>query len=115
MYRRAYLGYLSATGSALGWLLHRNPDVYRYIAESIKHYPGQNGVRKMMEEAGFVDRLIEIHSRDGTIEGLSQAGRVELKRLKRFFKEVMHQTLTRLNSCSAMLDSGERKWSSPST
>ncbi|HEU0007503.1 MAG TPA: ubiquinone/menaquinone biosynthesis methyltransferase [Terriglobia bacterium] len=54
-YRRAYLGYLSATGSILGWLLHRDPDVYRYIAESIKHYPGQNGVRKMMEEAGFVD------------------------------------------------------------
>jgi demethylmenaquinone methyltransferase/2-methoxy-6-polyprenyl-1,4-benzoquinol methylase len=55
LYRRAYLGYLSATGSALGWLLHRDSDVYRYIAESIKHYPGQNGVRKMMEDSGFVD------------------------------------------------------------
>ena len=55
LYRRAYLGYLSATGSALGWLLHRDPDVYRYIAESIKHYPGQTGVRKMMEVGGFVD------------------------------------------------------------
>jgi len=54
LYRRACLGYLSATGSALGWLLHRNPDLYRYIAESIKHYPGQNGVRTMMEVAGFV-------------------------------------------------------------
>jgi demethylmenaquinone methyltransferase/2-methoxy-6-polyprenyl-1,4-benzoquinol methylase len=55
LYRRACLKYLSATGSALGWLLHRDRDVYRYIAESIKHYPGQNGVRKLMEEAGFVD------------------------------------------------------------
>jgi len=55
LYRRAYLGYLSATGSVLGWLLHRDPDVYRYIAESIKHYPGQNGIRKMMEVTGFVD------------------------------------------------------------
>jgi demethylmenaquinone methyltransferase/2-methoxy-6-polyprenyl-1,4-benzoquinol methylase len=54
-YRRVYLGYLSAIGSALGWLLHRDADIYRYIAESIKHYPGQNGVRKMMEAAGFVD------------------------------------------------------------
>lgn len=54
-YRRTYLGYLSVTGSAMGWLLHRDPDVYRYIAESIKHYPGQNGVWKMMEAAGFVD------------------------------------------------------------
>ena len=55
LYRRAYLGYLSTTGSALGWLLHRDADVYGYIAESIKHYPGQHGVRKMMEDAGFVD------------------------------------------------------------
>lgn len=55
LYRTAYLGYLRATGAALGWLLHRDPDVYRYIAESIKHYPGQIGVRKMMEAAGFID------------------------------------------------------------
>jgi len=54
LYRRVYLGYLSATGSALGLLLHRDPDVYRYIAESIKHYPGQNGVMNMMGAAGFV-------------------------------------------------------------
>lgn len=39
----------------MGWLLHRDPDVYRYIAESIKHYAGQYGVWKMMEAAGFVD------------------------------------------------------------
>jgi demethylmenaquinone methyltransferase/2-methoxy-6-polyprenyl-1,4-benzoquinol methylase len=43
------------TGSALGWVLHRDPDVYGYIAESIKHYPGQTGVRTLMEAAGFVD------------------------------------------------------------
>jgi demethylmenaquinone methyltransferase / 2-methoxy-6-polyprenyl-1,4-benzoquinol methylase len=55
LYRRAYLGYLSVTGSALGWLLHRDPDVYGYIAESIKQYPGQIGVCEMMEDTGFVD------------------------------------------------------------
>ncbi|MCI0419737.1 MAG: ubiquinone/menaquinone biosynthesis methyltransferase [Acidobacteria bacterium] len=54
-YRWAYLGYLSATGSALGWLLHGDPDVYRYIAESIKHYPGQSGVQRLLEETGFVE------------------------------------------------------------
>jgi demethylmenaquinone methyltransferase / 2-methoxy-6-polyprenyl-1,4-benzoquinol methylase len=43
------------TGSMLGWLLHRDPDIYGYIAESIKHYPGQSGVRKLMEAAGFVN------------------------------------------------------------
>ena len=55
LYRRTYLSYMSATGSALGWFLHRDPDVYGYIAESIKHYPGQSGVRKLMEVAGFVN------------------------------------------------------------
>lgn len=55
VYRKAYLGYLSLTGSALGWLLHRDPDVYRYIPESIKYYPGQGGVKTLMEAAGFVD------------------------------------------------------------
>jgi demethylmenaquinone methyltransferase/2-methoxy-6-polyprenyl-1,4-benzoquinol methylase len=55
LYRMTYLGYLSVTGSALGWVLHRDPDVYGYIAESIKHYPGQTGVRTLMEAAGFVD------------------------------------------------------------
>ena len=55
LYCRAYLAYLSATGSALGWLLHGDPDVYRYISESIKLYPGQNGVKKMMEIAGLID------------------------------------------------------------
>jgi demethylmenaquinone methyltransferase/2-methoxy-6-polyprenyl-1,4-benzoquinol methylase len=55
LYRTTYLGYLSVTGSALGWLLHRDPDVYGYIAESIKYYPGQTGVRRLMQAAGFVD------------------------------------------------------------
>ena len=59
VYRRTYLSYLSVTGSALGWLLHRDPDVYGYIAESIKHYPGQSGVRNLMEAAGLVDCGIE--------------------------------------------------------
>jgi hypothetical protein len=26
-----YLGYLTVVGSALGWVLHRDPDTYRYI------------------------------------------------------------------------------------
>jgi demethylmenaquinone methyltransferase/2-methoxy-6-polyprenyl-1,4-benzoquinol methylase len=55
LYRRAYLRYLAAIGSTLGWLLHRDPDVYRYISESIKLYPGQEGVKNMLEDAGFVE------------------------------------------------------------
>ena len=42
--RAVYLGYLTVVGSALGWVLHRDPDTYRYIPESIRRYPGAAGV-----------------------------------------------------------------------
>jgi ubiquinone/menaquinone biosynthesis methyltransferase len=53
--RVAYLGYLSAVGSVLGFALHRDPDVYRYIPESIRIYPGAGGVSRLMREYGFAD------------------------------------------------------------
>jgi demethylmenaquinone methyltransferase/2-methoxy-6-polyprenyl-1,4-benzoquinol methylase len=53
--RRAYLLYLTVVGSALGYVLHRDPNTYRYIPESIRTYPGAQGVARMMEEAGFID------------------------------------------------------------
>ena len=53
--RGAYLLYLTIVGSALGYVLHRDPDTYRYIPESIRNYPGATGVARMMEELGFVD------------------------------------------------------------
>lgn len=53
--RAVYLAYLSVVGSMLGWLLHRDPDTYRYIPASIRRYPGANGVARLMEDAGFVD------------------------------------------------------------
>lgn len=51
--RAVYLGYLTVAGSALGWALHRDPDTYRYIAESIRRYPGAAGVAAMLTRAGF--------------------------------------------------------------
>ena len=51
--RHAYLIYLTVVGSALGWVLHRDPDTYRYIPESIRNYPGAEGVARMMEQLGF--------------------------------------------------------------
>jgi demethylmenaquinone methyltransferase/2-methoxy-6-polyprenyl-1,4-benzoquinol methylase len=51
--RGAYLAYLSAVGSALGLALHGDPDTYRYIPESIRLYPGANGVVQLLERAGF--------------------------------------------------------------
>lgn len=53
--RRAYLLYLTAVGSLLGLLLHRDPDTYRYIPESIRHYPGAEGVAVMLDASGFAD------------------------------------------------------------
>jgi ubiquinone/menaquinone biosynthesis methyltransferase len=54
--RAVYLAYLNVTGAALGWLLHRDPDTYRYIPASIRNYPGAAGVAHMLEAQGF-DRV----------------------------------------------------------
>jgi len=53
--RAIYLAYLTLVGSALGWILHRDPDTYRYIPESIKRYPGADRVSAMLSRAGFED------------------------------------------------------------
>jgi ubiquinone/menaquinone biosynthesis methyltransferase len=53
--RAAYLLYLTIVGSALGFVLHRDPDTYRYIPESIRHYPGAEGVARLLEQRGFTD------------------------------------------------------------
>jgi len=51
--RAAYLGYLTVAGGTLGWVLHRDPDTYRYIAASIRRYPGAEGVAAVMRQRGF--------------------------------------------------------------
>src|SRR5258706_8092873 len=56
--RAVYLGYLTIVGSALGWVLHRDPDTYRYIPESIRRYPGAAGVAEMLGRAGFVESRV---------------------------------------------------------
>jgi demethylmenaquinone methyltransferase/2-methoxy-6-polyprenyl-1,4-benzoquinol methylase len=53
--RAVYLGYLSMVGSLVGAILHGDPDTYRYIAESIRHYPGAPGVADRLRAAGFTD------------------------------------------------------------
>jgi demethylmenaquinone methyltransferase / 2-methoxy-6-polyprenyl-1,4-benzoquinol methylase len=53
--RAVYLAYLTVVGSSLGWVLHRDPDTYRYIPASIRRYPGARGVVEMMRSAGFTD------------------------------------------------------------
>ena len=52
--RAVYLAYLTVVGSALGFVLHGDPDTYRYIPESIRRYPGARAVCGMVREQGFV-------------------------------------------------------------
>ncbi len=51
--RSVYLAYLTVVGAALGWILHRDPDTYRYIPASIRQYPGADAVARLFEERGF--------------------------------------------------------------
>jgi demethylmenaquinone methyltransferase/2-methoxy-6-polyprenyl-1,4-benzoquinol methylase len=51
--RSAYLAYLTVVGAALGWILHRDPDTYRYIPASIRQYPGAAAVARSLESRGF--------------------------------------------------------------
>ena len=53
--RAAYLSYLTVVGAALGWLLHRDPDTYRYIPASIRRYPGAAGVAALLSSRGFTN------------------------------------------------------------
>ncbi len=52
--RGIYLTYLRLTGGLLGWMLHGDPDTYRYIPASIRDYPGAEGVARLFEARGFV-------------------------------------------------------------
>ena len=57
--RAAYLTYLNGVGSLLGLVLHRDPNTYRYIPESIRLYPGADGVAAMMRDVGFTEIRVE--------------------------------------------------------
>ncbi len=77
--RSVYLAYLTLVGSALGVILHRDPDTYRYIPESIRRYPGAEAVCTLAGAAGFTQcrwgrvlgGLMAIHScnKAGELDG----------------------------------------------
>ncbi len=48
------LGLLSFWGKLWGFLLHRNPHIYGYIAESLKHFPARSELEALCREAGLV-------------------------------------------------------------
>jgi ubiquinone/menaquinone biosynthesis methyltransferase len=51
--RGVYLAYLTVVGSSLGMILHGDADTYRYIPESIRRYPGSEGVKALARASGF--------------------------------------------------------------
>jgi demethylmenaquinone methyltransferase/2-methoxy-6-polyprenyl-1,4-benzoquinol methylase len=51
--RAVYLTYLEIVGGSLGWVLHRDPETYRYIPASIRQYPGAPAVAQLMRSRGF--------------------------------------------------------------
>jgi demethylmenaquinone methyltransferase / 2-methoxy-6-polyprenyl-1,4-benzoquinol methylase len=58
VWRQLFLGYLSAAGNAVGWLWHREPVVYGYIARSIDHYVSIDDFNAALVENGFrVERV----------------------------------------------------------
>ena len=51
--RSVYLTYLTIVGSALGHVLHKDHDTYRYIPETIRRYPGAAAVADTIVKQGF--------------------------------------------------------------
>ena len=49
----AYRAYLGVAGGALGWLLHRDPDTYRYIPESLRTFPAADALVERLRRHGF--------------------------------------------------------------
>jgi demethylmenaquinone methyltransferase/2-methoxy-6-polyprenyl-1,4-benzoquinol methylase len=55
LFRALYLTYLTIAGSILGWLLHGDPETYRYIPASIRRYPGAAAVAERLRARGFAN------------------------------------------------------------
>lgn len=51
--RGAYLRYLEVSTWAAGWILHRDPEAYVYIPESLRAHPTQAELCEMMTRVGF--------------------------------------------------------------
>ena len=72
-YRRLCLGYLMAAGTVWGALLHGRPATYWHIVESLRAYPGQRALLRMLEDAGFA--RVVVADRLGGIAAIAMASR----------------------------------------
>jgi demethylmenaquinone methyltransferase / 2-methoxy-6-polyprenyl-1,4-benzoquinol methylase len=55
LWRALYFGYLRFAVPMMGLLFCGNASAYAYILESLKHYPGQQGVATKMRELGLAN------------------------------------------------------------
>ena len=55
VWRGLYFAYLRAAVPVFGWLFAGSADAYSYILESLRHYPGQQGVAELLRRQGFTD------------------------------------------------------------
>jgi len=55
LWRAFYFGYLKLCVPVLGLLFCGRADAYRYILESLKHYPGQRAVEEKMRTLGLTN------------------------------------------------------------
>ena len=72
-YRKLCFAYLLALGTAWGLLLHGRPGTYWHIVESLRAYPGQHAVGRLMKDVGFADIVVE--EQWGGISAIIRGGR----------------------------------------
>ena len=53
LWRAVFLAWLATSGRAVGWLWHREPVAYGYIAASIRHFTTAAGFATTLREHGF--------------------------------------------------------------
>lgn len=53
IWRRSFLSYLSLAGRLYGWMWHRVPAVYGYLAPSIRHFVTQHEFARALEARAF--------------------------------------------------------------
>lgn len=71
--RTVYFAYLKSAVPLLGWAIAGDREAYAYILDSLRHYPGQDGLDPLLRDAGFDEtRVLHLF---GGIMGINQARR----------------------------------------
>jgi demethylmenaquinone methyltransferase/2-methoxy-6-polyprenyl-1,4-benzoquinol methylase len=74
LWRRLFLGYLRLAGNVVGWLWHRQPVAYGYIAASIEHYVSWQDFCRALEQRGFTVERVHRRMRGGICIHVARLG-----------------------------------------